>query len=437
MSRTLKNRKLDSRTSRRAVPQGKSTQWIPISRGRALGYRRGRKGGTWVARFDAADLRREQKLGEADDVLDADGVQILDFAQALQKASKFFLSALAQATGEMTHTGPYTVELVARDYLKSLENRGAPDHRGAVYDFNRNIIPQIGALDVSKLTRAKLETWRSKLAERPRLPRTKSKTDATRQESKAPTEDEKRQRRATTNRTVRRLVAALNYALETGKINVNPMNWRLRPFENVEIARAAFLSEGEQQQFVSACAGDKYFQNLVLAALHTGCRYSELSRLRVKDFVPSGPSIFVETSKAGKSRHVFLDKEGEEFFKSKTQNRIADAVMLPRSDGKVWSKDNVKKPMRRALKAAGMSRIQFHSLRHSFATRLLTRGITIQVAAKMLGHSSVRMIERNYGHLTDDHMREQISGLPGAGLNHAAKTTPGSLVSLPMQRRTA
>ena len=145
MSRTLKNRKLDSRTSRRAVPQGKSTQWIPISRGRALGYRRGRKGGTWVARFDAADLRREQKLGEADDVLDADGVQILDFAQALQKASKFFLSALAQATGEMTHTGPYTVELVARDYLKSLENRGAPDHRGAVYDFNRNIIPQIGA----------------------------------------------------------------------------------------------------------------------------------------------------------------------------------------------------------------------------------------------------------------------------------------------------
>jgi integrase len=86
--------------------------------------------------------------------------------------------------------------------------------------------------------------------------------------------------------------------------------------------------------------------------------------------------------------------------------------------------------MRRALKAAHMSGIQFHSLRHSFATRLLTRGVTMQIAAKILGHSSVRMIERNYGHLTDDHMREVIAALPSAGLNRAAKDAGVKIVRM-------
>jgi hypothetical protein len=77
MARTITNKKLDSRTARRSIAAGKITHWIPISRGRSLGYRRGLKGGTWVARFDAENLRREKKLGEADDVHDSDGVQIL------------------------------------------------------------------------------------------------------------------------------------------------------------------------------------------------------------------------------------------------------------------------------------------------------------------------------------------------------------------------
>src|SRR5580704_16679891 len=107
--RAIKSKKLDSRTARRSIPQGKTTHWLAISRGRALGYRRGRKFGMWVARFDAENLRREEKLGEADDVLDADGVRIFSFAQALEKAQQFFVSALAEATGEMPRGGPYSV----------------------------------------------------------------------------------------------------------------------------------------------------------------------------------------------------------------------------------------------------------------------------------------------------------------------------------------
>jgi integrase len=437
MARSIKSKKLDSRTARRAIPQGKATHWLPISRGRALGYRRGRKGGTWIARFDAEHFRREQKLGEADDVLDSDGLQILDYAQALDKANRFFLSALTQATGEMPGRGPYTIHLAVLDYLKSLANRGAPDHPGAVYDFNRNVIPQLGAIDVAKIGRPKLETWRAQLAERPRLSTKKPKKDAPPDPPKTLTEDDKRQRRATTNRTVRRLVAALNHALETGRVNANSMNWKIAPFKNAEVARAEYLTETQQRTFVTACSEELDFQNLVLAGLQTGCRLGELARLRVRDFVASSKTIYVQQSKSGKPRHVFLAEETAQFCNGLAGNREPDELLLLRRDGSGWKKDAVKKPMRRACMKAKIRRLGFHQLRHSFATRLLTRGVSMKIVAQQLGHTSVRMLEKHYGHMADEHVQRVISALPCTGLNQAAKINRANVVALPSRKGSA
>jgi integrase len=450
MARSIKSKKLDSRTARRAIPQGKATHWLPISRGRALGYRRGRKFGMWVARFDAENLRREEKLGEADDVLDADGAQIFSFAQALERAQQFFVSALAEATGEMPRGGPYSVADAVKDYLKSLENRGAPDHPGAVYDFQRNVIPQLGAIEVSRLTRPRIEGWRAKLAERPRLSMKKPKKDAPSDPPKPMNDEQKRQRRATTNRTVRRLVAALNYALATGKVNANPMNWKLAPFENAEVARSEYLTEAQQREFVAACSAEPDFQNLVLAGLHTGCRLGELARLRVKDFVASSNTVYVEQSKSGNPRHVFLDDQATQFCKRLANNRGPDELLLPRSKtGKVnasrkthtgrvsWDKNSVKLPMRRACSKSKIQRLGFHQLRHSFSTRLLTRGVPMKIVAQQLGHTSVRMLEKHYGHLVDEHLQQVISALPSVGLNEAAKVKRAKIVAIPSRRRSA
>jgi integrase len=434
MARSVKSKKLDSRTARRAIPQGKVTHWLPISRGRALGYRRGQKGGTWVARFDAEHFRREQKLGEADDVLDSDGLQILDYAQALEKANRFFLSALTQATGESPRGGPYSVHLAVQDYLKSLASRDAADLRSADYDLKRNVLPVLGSIEVAKLTRPRLEAWRAQLAARRRLSTKKPTKGAKAETPKLMTEDEKRRRRSTTNRTVRRLMAALNYALENGKVNANPMNWKLKPFKNADAARAAYLTEAQQRVFVTACGDEPDFQNLALAALHSGCRLGELGRLRVRDVVASSKTVYVGESKAGKSRHVLLDDEGAHFFKRLAADRIPDELLLVQSNGKGWKKDGVKKPMRRACTRGEISHLGFHQLRHSFATRLLTQGVPINIVAQQLGHTSVRMLLKNYGHLLDVHLQQAIASLPGAGLNNAAEVKRGNVVALPRKR---
>jgi integrase len=439
MARTVGSKALGSRTARRSLRVFPRPVWVHLSGGRSLGYRKnsGKRGGVWCARFKAGRFRREAKLAWADDIHDADGVSVLDYEQAVEKARTWFLEAVRESSGEAPRVGPYSVHLAVQDYLKSLEDRDAPDVAGATYDLSRNVLPQLGEIDVAKLTRDRLNAWRAKLASRPRLSKKKYKEGETPDPPKVMNEEEKRRRKSSTNRSIRRLVAALNYALETGKVNCNPMAWRIQPFENADVSRAAYLTEPEQRAFVTACAAEPPFQNLVLAALHSGCRLGELGRLRVRDFVLASRTIFVGQSKSGKSRHVFLDEEAFQFFKRLAGNRSASETMLTRTDGTDWIKDSVKKPMARACRRAEIPRLGFHQLRHSFATRLLTRGVAMKIVAQQLGHTSMRMLEKNYGHLVDEHVQQVISNLPAAGLNAAANAKRGKVVALARRKRGA
>jgi integrase len=425
MPRTVSSKIIGTRTARRALTLSPKPVWCALSGGRSIGYRKngGHRGGTWIARFKSGPFRREKKLAWADDAHDADGVNVLNYEQALESARKWFLEAVRESSGEIPTSGPYAVADACRDYLDSLLNRDSADYQSARYDLNANVVPRIGGLLLSKLTRPILEHWRSQLvssrsrtAKKPKMKKGKPT-----EQLPPPNEDEKRRRKSTVNRTTRRLIACLNFAIEHGKAYGNPTAWKLKPFRNAESARPGFLNEDQQRALVRACT-DPDLRSLIMAALLTGARYGELSRLRAKDFVSQGPSIYIEESKSGKSRHVFLDDEGASFFENLVASRRAEDILLLRSNGDPWGKDDVKRAMRRALKAANLVGIQFHSLRHSFATRLLMRGVSLQVVARQMGHASVRMLEKHYSHLTDTHVRDMLVAVPSIKLLDAATT---------------
>ena len=70
MARTIRNPKIDSRSARAKLPQRPEPYWTVISEGCALGYRRGSKGGKWIARFrDDMGRQHYEALGAADDAL--------------------------------------------------------------------------------------------------------------------------------------------------------------------------------------------------------------------------------------------------------------------------------------------------------------------------------------------------------------------------------
>lgn len=53
MARTIRHARLESRTARLQLAKRNSPYWVMLTKGRALGYRKGITGGTWLARYRA------------------------------------------------------------------------------------------------------------------------------------------------------------------------------------------------------------------------------------------------------------------------------------------------------------------------------------------------------------------------------------------------
>jgi integrase len=81
----------------------------------------------------------------------------------------------------------------------------------------------------------------------------------------------------------------------------------------------------------------------------------------------------------------------------------------------------------RAAKKAGLTDVAWHTLRHTYASHLVMRGVPIRLVQKWLGHASVKETEK-YAHLYPDHGHAEASILdvPLATISQrAAKTLPG------------
>src|SRR6185437_14057596 len=110
MARTVRDANLETRTARLRLAIRAEPYWRTINPGAHLGYYRGKRGGTWVARLYQDGRYRKSAIGTADDGSDADGVGVLSFAQAQAAARKWFAKLAHEAAGiEPPSAGPYRV----------------------------------------------------------------------------------------------------------------------------------------------------------------------------------------------------------------------------------------------------------------------------------------------------------------------------------------
>ena len=184
MARTKRSAKLDTRSARLLLASGKRHQ-SQIEPGRYLIYQRPKNlaAGSWLARWAdlTAEKQRQFKLGTADDYSEADGAKTLSWKQANEKAGVWFQAqdeaARREAGGEAVNRGPFTVNDALDLYFQDGERRGV---KGLSRDIQRAgawIRPELGAVDVADLTRKRIESWQTKVAESPRRVRTKSPSD--------------------------------------------------------------------------------------------------------------------------------------------------------------------------------------------------------------------------------------------------------------------
>src|SRR5947207_9442206 len=125
MARTVNDANLATRTARATLPPRKRPHYRLILQGLHLGYYRGARTGSWSARRFIGDGRYEEaKLGTADDVADADGMAILTFGQAQERARAWFAARALADAGQEDPLAPYTVSDALDDYERDHIRRG-------------------------------------------------------------------------------------------------------------------------------------------------------------------------------------------------------------------------------------------------------------------------------------------------------------------------
>jgi integrase len=419
MARTVRNAKLDTRSGRAKLTERREPYWTVLSAGCAIGYRRGAKGGTWIARLRDEDGKQHyEALGAADDARDPDGLTVFSFQQAQERARAVFVRKSRELAGEFApQDGPYTVARALDAYFAERERRGS---KGVAKDraaANVRIIPELGEIEIGKLSAKRIRDWHAGIAKAGKLARTGRRRKNPKVRAIDPKDgDAVRARRSTANRTLTVLKAALNHAFHEGRV-VSDDAWRkVKPFREVDAAIVRFLSDDECRRLVNACDGA--FRDLVRAALLTGCRYGELTRIRAADFSPDVGTIGVRESKAGKPRHVALTDEGRAHFERLTAGKTGRDPIFVRDDGAIWGPSHQQRPLEAASKRAKITpAAAFHILRHTYASALAMRGVPMGVIAAQLGHADTRMTERHYAHLSPNYVAETVrAALPALGI---------------------
>jgi integrase len=200
--------------------------------------------------------------------------------------------------------------------------------------------------------------------------------------------------------------------------------WGLRPDgsnpcrhvpKHPEKKRERFLSDGELARLVetlAACQADGSETPFVVAAFRllilTGCRLGEIQTLRWEWI--GADLIELPDSKTG-ARRIPLNGQARAVLAALPRTAgAAHVIEGARADGHVT---DLQKPWRRIRGRAGLDGVRIHDLRHTYASRLVGRGETIQMVGKLLGHTQIQTTMR-YAHLADDPVRAAAERAAGA-----------------------
>lgn len=431
----VKRSPLEDRTNRKKLKARHEPYWMKMEPGRSLGYRKGISGAVWLAKLrvpGASPERRKTVLGPTDDFSDADGTTILSYAQAQEKARAWFLGVTKEPQGSQEASLSLTVQGAVSAYLDAREKQGMKTARNSRQRAERWIYPELGKVEIAKLTQLRLEKWRDQVGAASGHRRGRN-AGTGKQRPEPSTPDEKRARRASANRILVVLKAALTWARDRGLVQCSDDAWRrCKPFPGVTVARAAYLTPEDQVRLINAIQ-DPDFRRLVTAALMTGARYGELTRMHVADFDPNPEgvaSVLITETKGGKFRRAILTQEGRGFFGGITAGRPKDELIFlkapdPRlkavKSGEIqalpWAASDQIRRMDAACAAAGLPKMGFHQLRHSYASALVTGGMPLAMVAKLTGHADTRMLELHYAHLAQSDLSRALEALaPKFGL---------------------
>ena len=278
--------------------------------------------------------------------------------------------------------GPTVNEVCARYLAEYVSVRCKPG-TAALYRsvIDRHVLPALGKLPLAALSRAQVAEFHESLYETP----------------------------AVANTALRILSSMYRLAAGWGMVPEGTSNPCRALVKYPERRRERFLTDSEFTRLGEALAEAEARGGASASAVAairllalTGCRRSEILKLRREDVALEAAELRLPDSKTG-ARAVPLPPQAVELLAGLLGAHDGPWVIPGRKPGTPLR--NVDEAWRMIRERAGLEDARLHDLRHSWASRALALGETLPVIGKLLGHSKLETTAR-YAHLARDSAQE-------------------------------
>ncbi|QSQ17201.1 tyrosine-type recombinase/integrase [Myxococcus landrumensis] len=284
-----------------------------------------------------------------------------------------------------------------------------------------HIIPFFGGMHLDAIGPAQIEDFKASMKQKP---------SGSRARKEAPTKAAIRKRKNASPKTlskkfINNVLSSLSMlfavAVKQEAIAKAP---HVQLFEKVPKPDYDFLSFEEAEQLIST--SEPEWRPVLLAAIKAGLRQGELIGLQWNDLNLPQSILHVRRTiwrgvedlpKGGRKRVVDLPASVVDALKA--HRHLRGRYVFCQEDGQPLTEGLMKWPLRRALRAAGITRevglIGWHDLRHTYGSHLAMKGVPLKVIQELMGHESIEMTMR-YAHLSPDTRREavRVLDLPSA-----------------------
>jgi integrase len=377
MPRKIRSADLRDRTTRAKLAPRPKPHWVDLGTGLSLGYRRGKRDGPWIWRHYLGDGKyHSDGFAVADDLAPSNGVSILTYDEAQDKARELRDAFVRQENGAPEPKKPLTVAQAVEAYVADLRaRRGDPAANEARGRLGRHLLPLLGERLVADLTEADIRGFRNNMV--------RDDDD----------EEIVRRSRDSAGRVLASAKAALNH---TG---LDDSAWRrVGRFEDAGVARKVILSDAQYQRLIDALEDD--LRDLTETARETGARLGELQNARVRDLDLEHGTLTVRSNKgrrgAVRYRDIYLPTATRTRMRRLASGKRPGDHLFLTADGLPWGKSQHTRSFDAAVEKAGLDpETCFYSLRHSYISQALKKGTPTQAVAKQCG-TSAAMIEKHY-----------------------------------------
>ena len=315
--------------------------------------------------------------------------------------------ALAQAGKiDFTKTGKYTVVAWMNEWFENVAKIKVRPSSHQTYRgyIDHHIAPNIGNIPLEKLSTMDLQKLYRKLMNKGRVERIEA-------------EHQPKGLSAKTVRNINQVISsAMDFAVAQKIILENPCKAVALP--KVEHKEMQTIPAEQLQAFLQEAKATGVYE-MYYIELATGLRRGELLGLKWQDIdwkngiikvrrqVARVDGQIVEAPLKTKNsyRTVTISQQAIEVLKQQKE-KTHDQYVFPSPNGGPISPDSVNNMLKRVLARAGIPKVRFHDLRHTFATIALQNGVDIKTVSGMLGHFSAGFTLDTYAHVTTAAQKE-------------------------------